>query len=136
MQYYESEALKYGVDVACNAEVVKIEKHKGIPAYAVTIEEVDLSKGDPRTLSSFTIQARAVINCAGIGSGRIAALAGIDIDQVGHVWAPSFPTPIQIEPLPYCTHSTSIAFIQRKACTSGHIKTWINIPECSSILCL
>lgn len=54
----------------------------GIPAYKVTIEDVDLSGPELQSRGSFSVQARALVNCAGLGSGRIAALAGIDIDKV------------------------------------------------------
>lgn len=47
----------------------------------MTIEDVDLSGPEPHTRGAFTIQARTVVNCAGLGSARVAALAGIDVDQ-------------------------------------------------------
>lgn len=56
----------------------------GIPAYKVTIEDVDLSGPEPKSHGTFNVQARAVVNCAGLGSGRIAALAGIDLDQANY----------------------------------------------------
>lgn len=49
----------------------------------MTIEDVDLSGPEPKSRGSFSVQARAIVNCAGLGSARIAALAGIDIDKVG-----------------------------------------------------
>ena len=61
------------------------EKHiTGTPAYKVTIEDVDLSGPEPQTHGTYTVQARAVVNCAGLGSGRIAALAGIDLEQANY----------------------------------------------------
>ena len=77
LQHYESEYVKAGGDIALNAEVVDIEKYRGIPAYRVTIDEVDLSGVERVVKSSMRLQARCIINCAGLGSGRVSALAGI-----------------------------------------------------------
>lgn len=51
----------------------------------MTIEDVDLSGPEPKSHGTYIVQARAVVNCAGLGSGRIAALAGIDLDEVRFV---------------------------------------------------
>lgn len=81
VQYYESDFLANGGDVALNAEVVGLRKYKGIPAYQVDVEEVDLSGPQRRVKARTSLQARCVVNCAGLGSGRISALAGIDVDE-------------------------------------------------------
>jgi hypothetical protein len=63
--------------------------HPGIPAYAVEIEQVDYSGREPKVIGRSSLQARTIINCAGIGSARVAAMAGIDIDQVPYDMIPS-----------------------------------------------
>ena len=73
MRYYLSMAQYAGAHVAFNAEVVGIERGKG--GYRVSVKD---------GTGSFSIESAIVINCAGLGSDRIAAMAGIDIDAVGY----------------------------------------------------
>ena len=84
LQYYETAFLEAGGDIALNAEVVAIDKFAGIPAYKVDLEDVDLSGSTRKVKSRTTLQARCVINCAGLGSARISALAGIDVDKANY----------------------------------------------------
>ncbi len=84
LQYYEAAFREAGGDVALNAEVVGLEKYMGIPAYKVEVEDVDLSGPTRVVKSRTTLQARCVINCAGLGSARISALAGIDVDKANY----------------------------------------------------
>ncbi|GAB5034820.1 fad dependent oxidoreductase [Nannochloropsis oceanica] len=84
LQSYETSFLSSGGDIALNAEVVAIKKYQGFPAYKVEIEDVDLSSPNRKVKSRFSIQARSIVNCAGLGSARVAALAGIDVDKANY----------------------------------------------------
>jgi len=69
--------------------VVAIKKYQGFPAYKVEIEDVDLSSPHRKVKSRFSLQARCIVNCAGLGSARIAALAGIDVDKANYQLHPT-----------------------------------------------
>jgi L-2-hydroxyglutarate oxidase LhgO len=73
MDYYYHAAIKNGVTVQHQCEVVGIERTSN--GYAITVSE-----GGQRS----TITSEVVINSAGLYSDRIAQLAGIDIDKAGY----------------------------------------------------
>lgn len=73
MRYYVRKAKWGGAIIAYNAKVVRIEKISD--GYQVTIEE---------PTGNFSFTTRVLINCAGLGSDRIAELAGIDIIEAGY----------------------------------------------------
>ena len=74
MRYFLGKATDGGVRVVYKTKVVGIEK-RGNHGYKVFVE--DQSGG-----SSFI--TRVLINCAGLGSDKIAELAGIDIIEAGY----------------------------------------------------
>lgn len=73
MQYFENYAIKNGVSIVYNTLVTGINKSQS--GYEITVQ----NKGD--ISDKFTFKSDIVINCAGLESGNIAALAGIDIDK-------------------------------------------------------
>ena len=74
MQHFEAFALSNGADIVYRSEVVSIERKAG--NYILGIRASD-GKTD-------YLETRVVINSAGLESGNIAALAGINIDQAGY----------------------------------------------------
>jgi L-2-hydroxyglutarate oxidase LhgO len=66
-------AREKGAIVAFHKEVIDIERRNG--GYRVTVKE-------PEGCFSFTTQV--LINCAGLGSDRIAEMSGIDVDRLGY----------------------------------------------------
>lgn len=73
LQYFAGKASRRGVETACKTEVTSLNK---VPdGYEVGIT-------DPTGNSTFS--SRVVINCAGLYSDRIAAMAGIDTDRAGY----------------------------------------------------
>lgn len=73
MDYYHHAAVKNGVTVQHQCEVVGIERTND--GYGITVSE-----GGQRS----TITSEVVINSAGLYADRIAQLAGIDIDMAGY----------------------------------------------------
>lgn len=73
MRCYLGLAREKGAHLVCQSEVVGLEKRAD--GYRITAR-------DSAGLSSF--QARTVINCAGLQSDKIAALAGVDIIEEGY----------------------------------------------------
>jgi L-2-hydroxyglutarate oxidase LhgO len=73
MKYFESSALRNGVQFAYRTKVSGIEKKND--GYRITTD-------DDKNNSSFI--AGIVINCAGLDSDKIASLAGIDIEKAGY----------------------------------------------------
>lgn len=71
MKYYESVAAKNGCDIAYNVEVIAIEKHP--EGYLLTVKD----HGN-ETLQFLT---KRLVNCAGLESGNISAMLGIDQDK-------------------------------------------------------
>jgi L-2-hydroxyglutarate oxidase LhgO len=74
MQHWKAVAVAADAQVVFNTEVVSIQRVPG--GYAIGTRGKDGSRYDLKT--------RILINCAGLCSGHIAALAGIDIDQAGY----------------------------------------------------
>lgn len=74
MKFYEARAEANGATIAYNSEVVGIVKTAG--EYFL-----DIKSGNDEP---FRIRAEMVINSAGLGSDKIAALVGIDIDSAGY----------------------------------------------------
>jgi L-2-hydroxyglutarate oxidase LhgO len=73
LRCYLGLARTRGAQLVCHSEVVGLEKTSA--GYRVRIR-------DSAGLS--TLETRAVINCAGLQSDKIAAMAGIDIDKEGY----------------------------------------------------
>ena len=74
MKYYERTAIENSASIAYNAEVKAVEKTGG--GYIVRV--VDTEGRD------FEFQTRILINCAGLESGTVSAMLGIDIDTAGY----------------------------------------------------
>lgn len=70
MQHFLATALRGGADVLYGAEVCSVRKDAG--GYEVGVRE---KSGAPSSLGT-----RLLVNCAGLESGNVAALAGIDQD--------------------------------------------------------
>ncbi|MFA5367723.1 MAG: NAD(P)/FAD-dependent oxidoreductase [Dehalococcoidia bacterium] len=73
MRHYLSTAQDAGAHVAFNAEVVAVER--AVDGYMVSINDES---------GRFSITSEIVINCAGLNSDKIAAMAGIDINAAGY----------------------------------------------------
>ncbi|HAL55950.1 MAG TPA: FAD-dependent oxidoreductase [Bacteroidetes bacterium] len=73
MDYFYHKSTNDGATVQLRCEVVKIERTSG--GYEITVRESGIE-------SSFTCEV--VINASGLYADRVAAMAGIDIDQVGY----------------------------------------------------
>ncbi len=73
MRYYLAKAQDENTHIAFNTEVIGIERIND--SYRVSVKDGS---------SRFSITSRIVINCAGLQSDRIAAMAGIDVDQAGY----------------------------------------------------
>jgi len=74
MRFYERSALEKGADIAYNTEVKAVEKANG--GYVLRVTDTAGREYDFRT--------RVLINCAGLESGNVAAMLGIDIDAAGY----------------------------------------------------
>jgi len=74
MQYWEIHARKMGAEIAYGVEVKGIEKTGN--GYRVEVIDADGKQ--------FDFQTRILINSAGLNSGNVAAMAGIDIDRAGY----------------------------------------------------
>ncbi|MFC1808291.1 NAD(P)/FAD-dependent oxidoreductase [Candidatus Omnitrophota bacterium] len=79
MKQLESHAKGEGVTFAYNCEVIGFKKNSS--GYAVAISDIDGERLD--------IEAKVVINCAGLDSDKIAQMAGIDIDKEGYKLYPN-----------------------------------------------
>ncbi len=71
MQHFRAVALEGGAVEAYGVEVRTLDRRHG--GYLVGVRE---PAGEV-----FEVEARVVVNCAGLGSGEVSAMAGIDIDQ-------------------------------------------------------
>lgn len=71
MQSLLNEAVSKDAMISYDSEVVGMEKKAG--GYAFTVKK-----------DNYRFEAETVINCAGLGSDRIAELCGIDIDKAGY----------------------------------------------------
>ncbi len=71
MQHFLAVAQRGGADVVYGSEVRSIRRASG--GYEVDVRE--------RSGASFTFGTRVLVNCAGLDSGNLAALAGIDQDE-------------------------------------------------------
>jgi len=74
MQHFRATARTRGAEEAYGVEVVGLEP--GPEGWTVRVREAD---GE-----TFAFAARVVVNCAGLGSGAVAAMAGIDLDAAGY----------------------------------------------------
>jgi L-2-hydroxyglutarate oxidase LhgO len=74
MQFFEANAINHKADVLYHHEVIAIEKKTN--SYKITV------KDDDNNVSDFDTEI--LINCAGLGSGHISELAGIDIDKFNY----------------------------------------------------
>jgi len=74
MKYFETKAKNNGASVAYGCEVKSIEKTAD--GYQVGVQDTDGGM--------FSFSTRILINSAGLESGSIAALAGIDINAAGY----------------------------------------------------
>ncbi len=73
MRSFEQTAREQGVTFSYNAEVVGLSRVSG--AYRVSIRQGD---------EDFSFLTRSVVNCAGLWSDRVAAMAGIDVVKSGY----------------------------------------------------
>jgi len=73
MQCFLARAVEFGVHIAYQSEVTGIEKLTD--GYKITVAD--------RT-GNFSFTTKFLINCAGLGSDKIAEMAGIDIDSAGY----------------------------------------------------
>ena len=73
MQYFIARAVESGVHIAYQSEVTGIEKLTG--GYKITVAD---------HTGNFSFTTELLINCAGLGSDKIAEMAGIDIDNAGY----------------------------------------------------
>ena len=73
MKYFEMSAKENGVDFAYGVEVKSIDKSKD--GYIVGVRDADGR--------DYKFSTRILINSAGLESGNVAQLAGIDIDKAG-----------------------------------------------------
>jgi L-2-hydroxyglutarate oxidase LhgO len=73
MRYYLAKAQDRNTHVAFNTEVVGIERRND--SYKVSVKDAS---------GRFSITSRIVINCAGLQSDKVAAMAGIDVDKAGY----------------------------------------------------
>ena len=73
MQCFIAIATRNDAHIAYRAEVTAIEKTAD--GYRVTAANDD---------ETFTFNTRVIINCAGLHSDKVAALAGIDVDEAGY----------------------------------------------------
>ena len=71
MEYFERKAIENGANVVYNHKVTGINRDGG--GYVLTVSD---TMGD-----SFRLNTEIVINAAGLGSDKIAELAGIDIEK-------------------------------------------------------
>ena len=74
MKYFETSAKENGVDLAYGVEVKSIDKNQD--GYVVGVRDADSR--------DYKFATRILINSAGLESGNIAQLAGIDIDKEGY----------------------------------------------------
>jgi L-2-hydroxyglutarate oxidase LhgO len=74
MQYFEAAAINQGTTVVYNLEVIDIVKVNG--SYKVRVLD--------KNFDSYTFNSKILINCAGLESGHISELAGIDIDKFNY----------------------------------------------------
>ena len=73
MRYYLARAQDANTHIAFNAEVVGIELRND--GYKVSVKDDS---------NRFSITSRIVINCAGLQSDKVAAMAGMDVDRAGY----------------------------------------------------
>jgi len=73
MKYFIARATEFGAQIAYQSEVIGIEKLTD--EYRITVAD--------RT-GNFSFTTKLLINCAGLGSDKIAEMAGIDIDIAGY----------------------------------------------------
>lgn len=74
MQYFESNAINNGADILYSNKVVAIERKSD--SYKLSIEVVDGQKYD--------FETEILINAAGLNSGKISELIGIDISKYNY----------------------------------------------------
>jgi L-2-hydroxyglutarate oxidase LhgO len=74
MRYYERSALERGAAIVYNTEVKAVEKTNG--AYVLRV--IDTAGRE------YDFWTRVLINCAGLESGNVSAMLGIDIDAAGY----------------------------------------------------
>ncbi|HML04025.1 MAG TPA: NAD(P)/FAD-dependent oxidoreductase [Candidatus Bathyarchaeia archaeon] len=73
MNHYFAKASKNNAVLAAGTEVVSLRKVDG------EFEVGGVSQGE-----KFTVTAKTVVNCAGLDSDKIAAMAGLDVDKLGY----------------------------------------------------
>jgi len=74
MQHFAAVASNGGASLVYGAEVRAIRKTSG--GFIVTAKE--------RAGGETSLETRLLINCAGLGSGEVAAMAGIEMDEAGY----------------------------------------------------
>jgi L-2-hydroxyglutarate oxidase LhgO len=76
MEYFIKEATSRGAEIVYNAELTALDKKGTGGGLAAEIKE---PSGE-----SLDIEAGLIINAAGLNSDKVAAMAGIDVDQAGY----------------------------------------------------
>ncbi len=72
MKHFFLKAKDKGVDFLFKGEVILIERKNGFYEVGIKEENGEISR----------VSAKIVINCAGLNSGRIAQMAGFDVDKL------------------------------------------------------
>ena len=73
MSYFLARAREKGADVVYRSEVIAIDRMSN--GYQVTVADDS---------GTFSFETAVVVNCSGLNSDRMAALAGVDIDGAGY----------------------------------------------------
>ncbi|KAA8497664.1 L-2-hydroxyglutarate dehydrogenase, mitochondrial [Porphyridium purpureum] len=88
LEFFDRKLRNAHADVVLNAEVDGIEAAprslhggtgSGSAGFEVSVTNVDLRGRTLKRMDTSSVHSSVVINCAGIGAARVAALAGIDV---------------------------------------------------------
>ena len=74
MAYFEAKAIDNGANIVYNHELNGIDKVSD--GYILTIK--------PNDSEEIKIHTKILINCAGLGSGKVSEMLGIDIDKINY----------------------------------------------------
>lgn len=82
MQHFRNAARNRGVIEAYGVEVRSVERTRD--GYRVGTRGYSGPDSGESSEEIFDVEARVVVNCAGLGSGEVSAMAGIAIDEAHH----------------------------------------------------
>jgi len=74
MEYFYKTSRSGGVNFSFSVEVIGIKKERGL--YEVSVKE---PQGE-----TFSFMTKNVVNCAGLSSGKVAAMPGLDAEKYGY----------------------------------------------------